>query len=526
MGPGPNSEALGIVELALAFHRAPTQHADLLHGRAPLQPGVDTLLKLAGGSEPDPDLAALARPDELKAAAMFFIEQVLFRHDASHYRMLGVEPGASLDQIKEHHRLLMRVFHPDRENRTDEWKDAFATHINLAYTSLRDPDARRRYDATLKQAARQATPPHPARRTTHPHRPAAPLSGMSGLPPVVLRHLPQWVLAGTALVAFAVVGAVYLNNPPAPTVHPADPVRFAAASHEAIAAPAMAKQALIAAAEEPALRPEPEARPVPPASVPPPEPAPGPVSVPAPLPRPEPVPAPAPTPAPLPRPTPAPAPKPAPAPPLAEVHAPPRALAPVKVAARPVLHAPPAPPARAAVHLTPPAPAAVPQPAEDRTAQTVARVAPAPAPAPPREPFVAQSAPPEPRVELVAARPAEPDPNAMLAQFMSSFERGDTQALMALFDEVAIGRAGGKPQIRRQHDSLFRSTDLRHLDIDGMAWSKEGDWIRGEGRYRKTLMPKGELRLQTETGLIRIQLLRRGEQALIMGIDYLPGERS
>jgi len=137
-----------------------------------------------------------------------------------------------------------------------------------------------------------------------------------------------------------------------------------------------------------------------------------------------------------------------------------------------------------------------------------------------------KSAAPEPRAAVAPARPAEPNPDATLAQFMSSYERGDTQAFMALFDEVAISGAGGKSQIRRQHESLFRSTDLRHLDVDGMAWSQDGDWIRGEGRYRKTVMPKGELRLQTETGVFRIQLLRRGEQALIMGLDYQPGGRS
>ena len=505
MVPGRNSEALGIVELALAFHRAPTRHADLLHGRAPLPPGVDTLLKLAGGSEPEPGYAALARPDELKAAALFFIEQVLFRHDVSHYRVLGLEPGASSEQIKEHHRLLMRVFHPDRENRTDDWSDAFATHINLAYTSLRDPDARRRYDATLRQAARQGTPPHPARRAAHAPRPA-PLSRMSGLPPIVLRYLPQWVLAGTALVAFAVVGAVYLNNPPAPTLRAVETARFAAPLPETPVAHAPAVETVIAAAEQPELPPEPEALP---------QPEPVPVSVPAPLPKPEPKPVPVPAPAPAPRP----APKPAPEPVLAKVKAPAPAARPVKIATRPLPLETPAAPSREAVRRPTVVPAAVPQPAEDRTAKAVANVAPALALAQTREP-------PEPRVAVAAARTTEPDPNAMLAQFMSSFERGDTQAFMALFDEVAIGRVGGKPQIRRQHDSLFRSTDLRHLDIEGMAWSREGDWIRGEGRYRKTLMPKGELRLQTETGIFRIELLRRGEDALIMGFDYLPGGRS
>jgi len=341
---------------------------------------------------------------------------------------------------------------------------------------------------------------------------------MNGLPPIVLRYLPQWVLAGTALVAFAVVSTVYLNNPPAPTVHAGVPARFAAPLPETPVAHAPAVETVIAAAEQPELPPEPEA--LPEALPQPPATAPVPVSVPAPLPKPEPKPVPLPVPAPAPAPKPAP--KPAPEPVLAKVKAPVPAATPVKIAMRPALHETPAAPSREAVRRPPVVPAAVPRPAEDHATKFVASVAPAPAPEPP----VIQAAPPEPRVAVAAARPAEPDPNATLAQFMSSYERGDTQAFMALFDEVAIGRSGGKSQIRRQHDSLFRSTDLRHLDIDGMAWSREGDWIRGEGRYRKTLMPKGELKLQTETGIFRIELLRRGEDALIMGLDYLPGGRS
>jgi hypothetical protein len=125
-----------------------------------------------------------------------------------------------------------------------------------------------------------------------------------------------------------------------------------------------------------------------------------------------------------------------------------------------------------------------------------------------------------------APQPAKLDPNATLERFMATYERGDTPGFMALFDEVAIGNAGGKLQIRRDHETLFRSTDLRHIDIENMAWAQEGDWLRGEGRYRTTLMRKGELQLQTETGLIRIELLRRGDKALIMGLNYQPGERS
>jgi hypothetical protein len=448
--PGRNPHAAGIVALALTFHRAPTQHAALLHGQAPLPPGLGALLKLAGGSEPDPESAALAPPDELKAAALFFIEQVLLHHDGSHYRVLGLGPAATTAQIKEHHRLLMRVFHPDRERHDDDWKDAFATRINLAYTSLHDAESRRRYDASLS-AARPGMAPPSARRAALRTNP--PRSFASRLPPVLLRFLPQWVLASTALLALVAVGAVYVSNSPARRLHAVETARFAAPLREAPATSTPAMEMVIVAAEKPDLPPEPEARTQAPASIPP----------------------------------------------------------PVPLAA-------PRKPAPLAAPLQPPS-------GNQVTTTTAARLEPAPAPAPLREAPAARIAQPEPRAEL-AARPVQPDPNATLAQFVASYERGDTPAFMALFDEVAIGRAGGKPQIRREHESLFQSTDLRHIAIDGMAWAQEGDWMRGEGRYRTTLMRKGEQRLQTETGVIRIELQRRDGHALIMVLDYGPGGRS
>jgi hypothetical protein len=490
MTAGRNSGAAGIVALALEFHRAPTHHADLLHGHAPLPSGVGVLLKLAGGSEPEPEAAALAPPQELQAASLFFIEQVLFRHDSDHYRLLGVEPGASADQIKEHHRLLMRVFHPDRENRADDWKDAFATRINLAYTALRDPHTRRDYDATLIPAARPgAKLPAVRRASASRPKPASPRSRRSSLPPLLLRYLPQWVLAGSALVAVMVVGAVYLNNPRAPAAQQRAVARVAEDMRQDIAPDILALNRQRAAVEDPLQPAAVEAR----------APTPLRASAPAPTLRPEPV--------------------------VEAAMAPPRSGSPHRADTRParvVRSDPPAPAAAPTPSITP---AALPRPPEIAVIEAAAHVelvqppvrsAPPPAPAPAQpEPHPAEAAP-----------PAQPDPDATLAQFMASFERGDTQAFMALFDEVAIGRAGGKQNIRREHESLFRSTELRHIAIDGMAWVREGDWIRGEGRYRKTLMRKGELVLRTETGVFRIQLVRHGDQALIMGLDLQPGGRS
>ena len=486
---GSDPYAAGILALALAFHRAPTQHADLLHGPTSLPAGVGTLLKLAGGSEPDPASLVLAPADELRTAALFFIEQVLFRHGASHYQVLGLEPDATLEQVKEHHRLLMRAFHPDRENRADDWKDAFATRINLAYTTLRDADERRRYDASLQQPR----PPGvtlPVRRKAGHHRPAARTrSAVSWLPPFVLRHLPQWVLAGSALVAAGVVGLVYLSNPQptamAPTLS-ASLTQAEPAENRVIQSNADAESA---ATENPPPAAVPRSQARLSASV---ESRP-PASAPA-------------------------------LPPIAEEK---RAI--VAAAATPPLRLDPLPP--------PPDPAAAPRPAEVTAAAPSQPAAVAPLkiaaslePAPPAAalPPAAELRNPEPapRASAVSVRPAQTEADATLARFLASYERGDAQSLMALFDEVAIGPAGGKPQIRREHESLFRSTDLRHIAIERMSWTREGDWVRGQGLYRATQMRKGEQWLRTETGIIRIELQQRGGRALIMGLDYQPGERS
>lgn len=506
MLPDQSSDTAGIVALALSFHDAPARHADLLHGWAPLPPGVSALLKLAGGSEPDPHYAALAHAAELKAAALFFIEQVLFRHGGSHYRVLGLEPGAAPELIKEHHRLLMRVFHPDRENRADDWKSAFATRINLAYTCLRDPDARRGYDATLKRATPAAKPPA-ARRAVRTPKSVPASSRIGGPPSLLLRYLPQWVLGGTALAAFMVVGAVYLNNPAIPhePSHaarlPEEPLQRRTGSGEP------AGLNVNAIAEIPDVLTEPievaghgmAAEPV------------------------------------------AAAESKIEAAPKKRGSFPPTMLA-VVAPAVPPRKAPPSvatrPPVPAAVkrpplneNRKPPVQAvmasAVAPPVQAQPMVTPMKMAAAPVPLPPMQPEspAVQPAQPEPRA-AEAVRPPPLDPNATLARFVSSYERGDPQAFMALFDEVAIGGSGGKSRIRREHESLFKTTDLRHISIDGIAWAREGDWIRGVGNYRRTLMRKGELKLSTESGVIRIDLMRRGDQALIMGLDYLPEGRS
>ncbi|MDS4058814.1 MAG: DnaJ domain-containing protein [Candidatus Contendobacter sp.] len=133
-----------IIDLVLACYRRPLDYQDRFSLAAPLPEDMDRLLWLATGS-PEAIEAGIrrtgAKPEELRDAARFCVQQWCLVRGADPYRVLGVEPGASPRQIKEHHRLLMRLFHPDRAGGCETWTDHYASRINEAWAMLsRLPD--------------------------------------------------------------------------------------------------------------------------------------------------------------------------------------------------------------------------------------------------------------------------------------------------------------------------------------------------------------------------------------------------
>ncbi|QLQ25672.1 MAG: DnaJ domain-containing protein [Dechloromonas sp.] len=460
----------GCIALALAFFRAPSGYPDLLHGRARLPQGITELLLAAAGNNgaeapSTPFGVASAQGEghgEQQKAALFFIEQVLLAHNASHYRVLGLEPGAGAEAIKEHHRLLMRLFHPDRQSVPDERTDALATRINQAYTVLRSPGARADYDFSLRQ--KQGVQPKQRPHSTYRTLPRS--SGLTGLlPPFVLRHLAPFMLAGiAALVALGVL-LVYVNQPP----------RGAIGSGGSGFSQAPAADSLA-----PVRQPDPE------------EPAKANMDAPVSEPTREPL--------------------------------RPGACAAGAGRDRSRNRAPVAGTRRACGGRTdeisrsragpggrPGCPCGA---GEGRAGCGQSALRSDRRPCRGRPPKVPELKPRPPRPEQL---------NSLLARFADLYQRGDLEGLLDLFDGSARIERGDRTQIRAEYGELFRNSEGRNLYVWDVAWSAHGEITRGEGQFQARVMRKGDRSPRVYNGTLTIEAIQRNDRPLIVGLYHKTG---
>ena len=447
------------IALAVEFFREPSRFPDLLHGRRRLPPGLTALLQMAAANRSHQAAGDVA--GEPQQAARFFIEHVLMAHNASHYRVLGVDPVAPPDEIKEHHRLLMRLFHPDRQTAVDERSDAIATRINQAYTVLRYPDTRATYDLSLagKRDINSTMPGYASR----PQPGAMESPGfLMRMPSFVMRHLSQFALGSIALVAALGVTLVYVNRVPTGAIGTGDsrlahapqgetprntPPELPPAIARALAGPGPADLQPAAARPEETTVPVAESsRERDPAAM-------------------------------------------------------PTAL-------------------KLAVSKPAPQPVVAPvQPPNSRSPVPVSEAAPAPAPA------VATSIAPvavnPPAAPEIKPAPLRTDQlNGLVASLAEQYQRGDLESLLALFDVSAHFERGDKKQIRAEYGELFRDSENRALYIWDVAWSGDGKLTRGEGSFQARVLRKGDSSPRIYNGAVTIEVVQRNDRPLIVGLYH------
>ncbi len=489
----------GAAALALAVFAEPTRFGELLRGGGALPADTIVVMRAAAEAIRDGRQHGL---DEHRRAALFFVEHVLLAYEADHYRTLGLNRGATDDQMREHYRVMMGIFHPDRQGWADSDREKLSARINLAHHVLRDAHRRAAYDLERMQARpRMSVSIKIVSQAERKRAVDAAPTLSEKLPLTVRRNFPQYVLGSVALVGLVAVLAVYFNRAPAGAIGASRaaskvPAAVARPERPAPVPPATVQQAPLAAApakvaEAVPAKAMPAASPVPPVA--------------------ENIPAPATT-ATVDR-TPEKNP-PAAAISLVREHVPelPEPVPAVRTARPPVVLDKPLEVAAAPVAAPPPRPLpqAETQPPPVEIIPAPAAEAPAPA-SPPAE-------------AVVPAGLTVSDAARVLGQFSSSYQLGDIDRFMKLFTEDARSETGRKAQIRKDYEQLFGSTQARRIELLDMRWSPDSASARGEGGYLVRIRRRGDAGEEVFAGSIRLELTRRGQDVLISGLFHKPSD--
>lgn len=74
---------------------------------------------------------------QIRRQVLLYLDNTLFCHDRDPYRLLGLAPNCSLDDIRLRHKQMLQVFHPDRHPDEEAWFTDRSEQLNRAYAYLK-----------------------------------------------------------------------------------------------------------------------------------------------------------------------------------------------------------------------------------------------------------------------------------------------------------------------------------------------------------------------------------------------------
>lgn len=109
-------------------------------------------------------------------------------------------------------------------------------------------------------------------------------------------------------------------------------------------------------------------------------------------------------------------------------------------------------------------------------------------------PAVVRPAPPPSRI-------SRDELSTLLSRFASVYEAGDLEQFMSLFAENArTNDRNGRGGIREDYEALFRTTDLRQMNLGEISWEVEGNQAQGWGEFDVSVRRRGEQKPYVYTG--------------------------
>ena len=152
------------LKVAMDLLHLPSQAARTRASQLP--DDVLILLRIAAGDEKITKQASASEgrsPEMIRAAATFFLEQVLFHTDADSYRVLAATSDASHSELRRNMTLLMQWLHPDLDH--CEARSVFAAKVTRAWNDLKTPERRAAYDRAQNSAKSKKSSLHALRPT-------------------------------------------------------------------------------------------------------------------------------------------------------------------------------------------------------------------------------------------------------------------------------------------------------------------------------------------------------------------------
>ncbi|HFE37240.1 MAG TPA: hypothetical protein ENK06_02315, partial [Gammaproteobacteria bacterium] len=142
------------VVLAVDYFYNPLKYNELSNCNEPLPNGVTEILKVAVGktvisSQMRIDELAEVSDETLHQACANFIQKVWLADKADYYRRLGVKFDASLEDIRTQYRYLFRLLQTEQGAGKDGKDETYIRRINQAFSALRSEKKRKEYDEFL-----------------------------------------------------------------------------------------------------------------------------------------------------------------------------------------------------------------------------------------------------------------------------------------------------------------------------------------------------------------------------------------
>lgn len=112
--------------------------------------------------------------------------------------------------------------------------------------------------------------------------------------------------------------------------------------------------------------------------------------------------------------------------------------------------------------------------------------------------------------------PSNEELQMLIAKFITYYDDGDVERLMALFSrEARTNETSTLADIRKDYLQLFSTTKSRQINIKSLTWKTSGKLAVGSGFFEATLKPQNTNNVRKVTGRIRISATKSDQNVFI-----------